>query len=247
MKLGFLMLGAACALCTAAGAAGNFDGTVSTGYTYTSIDSANINTFDIGGVAKYRFDDSGFNVQGNFNYSTLNVEHINLNSYMAGGSVFYRDAKGALGAFGEYNRYEEGGLSTDFETYGLTGEWYATSDITARAYFAGLSADDGSGAYGGGGASYYVIPDLSLNLDGSYNNISDLHWFDIKVGGEYLLSHEYPITLGLSYIYSKYTGLSPNANAVMVRLTWRIGDSGSLVDLDRSGPLKIAQLDFMPL
>jgi hypothetical protein len=249
MKLGFLMLGAACALCTAAGAVttGNLDGMVSTGYTYTSLDSVNLNTFDIGGVAKYHFDGSGFNIQGAFNYATMNVEHVNLNNYVVGGALFYRDAVGAIGAFGEYNRYDVGGTGIDFETYGLAGEWYATPNVTARAYFAGLSADGGSGAYGGGGASYYVIPDLSLNLDGSYNNIDSLHWYSFKAGAEYLLSHEYPITLGVSYIYTKYTGLDPTSNGVMVRLTWRIGDSGSLVDLDRSGPLKTPRMDFLPI
>ena len=97
------------------------------------------------------------------------------------------------------------------------------------------------------GVSYYMIPDFALSLDGSYNNIDTLHWYNLKVGGENLLSHEYPVTIGASYIYTKYTVLSPTSNGVMVRLTWHIGDSGSLVDLDRSGPLKTPRMDFLPL
>jgi hypothetical protein len=249
MKFRFLMLGAACVLCTEAGAVttGNLDGIVSAGYTYTSISSIDFNTYDIGGVAKYRFNDSGFNLQGAFNYSNIDIEGLSINDYKGGGALFYRNDMGALGAFGEYNRYEAYGSGIDFYTYGLAAEWFATAKITARAHFAGLSFEDASGAYGGVGASYYVIPDLSLNLDGSYNNIADMHWYDVKVGAEYLISQQYPVSLGVSYVYTKYTGLSSNSNGVMVRLSWHMGDSGSLVDLDRSGPLNTQQPNFLPI
>jgi hypothetical protein len=95
---------------------------------------------------------------------------------------------------------------------------------------------DINGAYGGAGAEYYVLPDLGLNAEVSYNNISNMHWVDVKAYAEYMISHDYPLSVSAGYEYKGYTGYTASSG-VMVRLNYRFGLTGSLVEIDRKGPV----------
>lgn len=247
MKIGLLIAAAvaACGYCAAANAedTGSIDGLLSAGYSYTDFNGTNIDSYDIGGTAKYGFGNA-YNIQGNFAYNHTELAGVNFNQYGGGGAVFWRDQTYAAGAFGQYSHIDIVGASANYGTYGLVGEWYGDS-LTVRTHIAGLSADGGDGAFGGGGVAWYVMPDLSLNADGSFNNLATLHWGEFKFGAEYLVSHEVPISIGASWVHTMYTS-GPNTDGVMVSLTWHIGDRGSLIDLDRSGPLRIEQPALLP-
>jgi hypothetical protein len=236
---------AVCSLClpACAGDAANVDGLLSGGYTYTDFSGTNVDTYNVGGIAKFRFE-SAINVQGSFDYTHIDVPGASADNYAGGGAVFWRDDTYALGAFGQYNHAEIIGFGTNFETFGLVGEQYG-ANWTLRTHIAGLTADGANGAYGGGGVVFYAMPDLSLNVDGSFNNFGPLHWGDVTIGAEYLFSHEVPISIGAGYIHTMYTR-GPNTDALTVRLTWHIGDGGSLIDVDRSGPMRINQPNMLP-
>lgn len=240
MRHAFFLTGAAIAFLGAAGAAtpSGLTGAVTGGYGLIDAMGLSINSYDASGTANYAFDDVPINVQGFAGYNRFEFEGSGIDTWTAGGAVSWRDAKGAIGFFGSYNSLQMTGSDFTYYDYGLFSEWYPRYDLTLRLRGGAFSGEGASGAYGAGGGTYYLTPDLSLSVNGSYNNFGPEHWFEFDAGAEYLVFRDLPLSLGVGYSYTDYTGPG-DMSALMVRLTYRLGETGSLVDLDRSGPLDL--------
>lgn len=253
MKTKLVLVAAAALLCGTANAGSleGFTGTLGAGYNYSDFSGTSLDTYDIGGSVNYLFDKSGISAQGGFGYTETQVEGGSFHTWIGNGGLFWRGTELALGMYGSYNRMSVGGYSGEYQTYGLLGEYYVSPVVTLRLRGGGMTAEasDTNGGYLGGGLSWYILPELALNLDVSHNSISSLHWTTVSTGVEYLPFAEIPVTLGLSYEYANWMAGSGRAdsNGLMIRLTYHLGEGSSLVDLDRSGPFKLFNVNILPV
>ncbi|GAA0543395.1 hypothetical protein FHS83_000380 [Rhizomicrobium palustre] len=252
MRFTMLMLGAAAIVATSANATDwtGFSGTVTGGYNYSDVKGASNHAYDFGGAANYAFPDlnmygARLNVQGYADYSENRSKSIPVDTWASGGALTLRDYNYALGFAGGYNSSRALGVNAGYGNYGLIGEFYAMPDLTLRLRGGGISGNvgplGGDGGYYGGGASYYVTPNLALNADASYSTVSSLHWSNFEIGPEYLISNELPVSVSAAYTQSNINALgrSLNSSGFMVRLAWHLGEGNSLVEYDRNGPLNL--------
>jgi hypothetical protein len=249
MKYSTILISIGIGLAVAQGAWADttFSGALGGGYTWQTVKDVNINLYDGSGSVLATFGNSGFNAQLGGGYANQEIEGHSFGTWSFNGLVFWRDIKGAIGVNASYNSMDISGTNFGYENYGLFGEWYAMNDLTLRIRGGGISGEhDVSGAYGAAGGEYYITPDLGLNVDAGYNNLSGIHWATAYAGAEYLILHEYPLSVSLGYQFVGYTGI-PGMHGVMVRLNYRFGLSGSLIELDRSGPITLPSLEFLAL
>ncbi len=211
MKLRIALLGAAALLCGTAnaGSLDGFTGLLTGTYSYANPKQADMDTYGFGGVLGYAIPSSNVAVQGGFDYTDLSAKEAATITWSGNGAIAWRTADYALAVFGSYANLNGGpSANNGYGSYGALGEWYPTSDITLRVRGGGVTSDfedqDGDGGFIGGGASYYVLPQLALNLDATYSTISVLHTTNVSLGAEYMPMPEYPVSLALSYEYNDY-------------------------------------------
>ena len=156
-----------------------------------------------------------------------------LNTWVADGDFFWRDGKGSFGASVAHGSLSTGWLSADITAYGGFGEWYARRDLTRRIKGGGFSGDT-SGQYGAVGAEYYWGGNLGLFADYTYVRLIGHSVSNVSGGVEWLVSRELPLSLRVGGDFSSGGGV--NTTGFSVKLIYRFGLSGSLVDLDRTGP-----------
>ena len=240
MRFTFIALGAIALSGVAAHASdtGSISGTFSLGYDYNRIAHQDVDTYGFDSALNYVVQ-SGLNLQFNLSYSEPKVSDIPIDNWTAGGAAFWRSTDFAAGLYGTNTWVKAVGVSTTYGTYGAIGEWYPTGSITVRLRGGGLTADGAKGGQIGGGSSYYIIPNLSLNFDAAYLNAASLHRTNFNLGAEYLLFESFPLTASAAYTYTQYNaaGMYAGGSGVMFRLSYRFGSGTTLVDRDRSGPL----------
>lgn len=250
MRFKLFLMGAAAVLATSANATDwtGFSGTVTGGYNYSDVKGVADNAYNFGGAANYAIPDSHLNVQGSVDYSENKALHVPADTWSSGGAITWRDKDMVVGVNGDYNTTNLYRQNLDYGTYGVFGEWYGLdrlgfNPITLRLRGGGISGTfaglDRDGGYYGGGATYYVLPQLSLTTDASYNTLSTLHWNTFEIGATYLPVETLPVSISTSYTHNdvRNYGQSVHGDGLMVRLAWHLGDSHSLVDFDRTGPL----------
>ena len=258
MRKLFLM-GAAAVFATSANATDwtGFSGTLTGGYNYSDTRGVASNAYNIDGAANYAIPDSHLNVQGIVDYSENKTQSTPADKWTSGGAVTWRDSDFAVGFNGDYSTTNLYRQNLDYGTYGAFGEWYGLdkmgfNPITLRLRGGGISGSiaglNRDGGYYGGGATYYVLPQLSLSADASYNTLSSLHWSTFEVGAEALPFESLPVSISTSYVHDNVRnfGQSTHSDGLMVRLAWHMGDGNSLVDFDRNGPLN-ARTAELPL
>lgn len=248
MRFTMLLLGAAAAVATSANATdwSGFSGTVTGGYNYSDVRGVANNAFDFGGAANYAIPDTHLNVQGFADYSETKSQTVPVDTWSSGGAVSWRDHDYAVGFNGDYNSSRLLGQSASYGNYGLFGEWYATNEFTVRLRGGGISGDfaklHGDGGYFGGGASLYVLPQLALTADASYNTVSNLHWSTFEIGPEYMPLPDVPLSISAAYTHDQigYAQQSLHSDGIMVRLAFHLGQGNSLAEFDRNGPLSVS-------
>jgi hypothetical protein len=245
MRFTMLLLGATAILAASANATDwtGFSGTLTEGYDYSDLNGVGNNTYTFGGEANYAVPDSHLNVQGLLAYSELKSQHVPLDTWTSGGALTWRDTDFAVGVGGNYHSQRAVGNDINYGTYGVFGEWYPTQDLTLRARAGGISGGGSTfskdGGYYGLGANYYVLPELAFKTDFSYATLGPLHWTNFEVGPEVMPFDGIPVSLSAAYTHQNigYYGQPSHSDGLMVRLTWHIGEGGSLAEFDRNGPL----------
>ena len=249
MRKLFLM-GAAAVFATSANATDwtGFSGTVTGGYDYSDVRGVANNAYNAGGAANYAIPDSQLNVQGLVDYSENRTNHVPADTWTSGGAITWRDSDFAVGVNGDYNTTRLFQQHLNYGSYGAFGEWYGLdrlgfNPVTLRLRGGGISGNiagfDKDGGYVGGGATYYLLPQLSLTADASHNTISRLHWSTFEIGAEALPLETVPVSISASYVHDNIRnfGASTHSDGLMVRLAWHLGEGNTLVDIDRNGPL----------
>ncbi len=250
MRFKLFLMGAAAVLATSANATDwtGFSGTVTGGYDYSDVKGIANNAYNFGGAANYAIANSGINLQGDADYSENRTQHVPTDTWTTGGAITLRDPMFAVGFNGDYNTTRLFQQRLNYGNYGAFGEWYGLDQlglnpITLRLRGGGISGTiaglDRDGGYFGGGATYYVLPQLSLTADASHNNLSNLRWTNFEVGAEYLPVATLPVSISASYVHDNIANLgqTTHSDGLMVRLALHLGEGNSLVDFDRNGPL----------
>lgn len=204
-----------------------------------------------GGSTNMTWGESGINTQLDVLYGDTDVSGVDLQDWSLGGDIFWRGAKGAIGATVQYDKPKASAsagafafsFSTEITSYGGFAEWYVYPRLTLQAKAGGFSGQYGiSGEYGGLGAKAYLLPrhQGALQLGYDYINLgSGLgHLSAATVGLEYMPLPRLPAAFGIAYQRSFESG---GSDAVMATITFRFGD-GSYSDLrtsDRAGVSRI--------
>lgn len=210
-------------------------GSVDVGFATANALGVNANDWSGGVRALFSFDDPGFNLQADGREHHLEAAGGSADLWLGGIDAFWRDSKGSIGL-----SYAHGSLSSgfggDLNSYGAFGEWFVERDLTVRWKGGAFDATGGGhGWYGGAGGAFYPLPDLGVNIGYTYTDVSGAHLHNIDGGVEYLMSHEWPVTIGVGYRYASTTGVG--TGAFMAHLSYRFGVQGSLENLDRNGPV----------
>lgn len=215
--------------------AADYSGAFEAGYSYARTGGVHANSIVGGGSGLVSFGPVNVQVDGGVNRQSMDGEHgTGWNGVLDG---FWRDNKGTLGLSISYGA-PQWADALHSQGYGLFGEWYLWPDLTLRGKggwtnlrYAG---DSSKGGFGGFAAEYYIIPDLGLSAGGDYTSVRGLNVRTATFGTEYLFSRDWPLSMKLSYDYQKYGNAS--ISSYMIRLKYRLGSEGALVELDRSGP-----------
>lgn len=245
MRYPLFALSAAAILAASANAAdlSGLSAKVSGGYNYSGTKDISSNAFDFGGAVNYALPDTRLNVQGLVDYSESKTLKTPVDTWTSGGALTWREPAFAFGVAGDYKSSRLIGADFNSGSYGVVGEFYLAQDITLRLNGGGLSGSFAGvykdGGYYGGGASYYVLPNLSLNVHGDYASVSALRWTNFEAGVEYLPCDTLPVSISTAYTQGNINaaGFSAHSDGLMVRLSYHLGEGNSLVGFDRSGPL----------
>jgi hypothetical protein len=187
-----------------------------------------------GGIAAlYSYDHFNTQIDGSYDRLEPSVGS-GINLWDMDASFFWRDRKGTLGATVAYGSISQIPGSVQVLSYGAFGEWYAAHDLTLRVKGGGFNGGSGiEGWHAGTSGEFYPLDDLGITIDYSYLNGGGGHIHNIGADVEYLISHEYPLSIGAGY---QHTGLG-NINAFLIKLRYRFGLEGTLVGIDRNGPV----------
>jgi hypothetical protein len=241
-KILTLLLGLA--LCAPVAAAAKQGVTGSFDFAYANVGQLGVNGNDWSGglAALYSYDN--LNAQLSGQYDRVQPAAGGLNIWNIDGNFFWRDRKGLIGlSIGHGSVETPSGASDHFLTYGAFAEWYAAHDLSLRFKGGAFNRDnpgDMDGWYGAAAAEFYPLDNLGVTL--SYGYMSDhatfagirdsYQWHTIGGAAEFLLMEEFPLSIGVGYEHSGYR----NDNAFQIRLRYRFGVEGSLVEVDRQGP-----------
>jgi len=221
-------------------------GTLGVDYSYTSVDHASANTWGGSAAAIVPF---GGAFSGQIDGAFHNVEPNgggNYNDWNVGGAAAWSFGKGRLGVNAAYTGLGFDGLNLDAVNYGVYGEYYVDSRITAGLRGGGLTLNENAfgfhgsetGGYVGGEAVGYVIPDLMLQGQVEYAAISHISQTTVGVNAEYLVSRQIPVSVSAGYEYDNLGiyGENVDGNTVKVGVKFYFGGHGApLVVRQRTG------------
>jgi hypothetical protein len=225
-----------------------YSGSLNGSYTTQDFKKYAYDTGNLNAAVLATFDDLGLNAQVGGGYTRDAFNSVKLNTWNFNGDVFWRNDMGMIGASFDFKVLDIAHESSTYryKIYSLFGEWYAMDALTLRVRGGGANGENKmTGGYVTAGAEYYATPDFGMIGDFSYDNFSTIHWKTLNLGAEYLVSHEYPLSISAMYTYTKYVeGSDLSSSGVMFRLNYRFGLNGSLVQLDRHGPVPVVNYQF---
>jgi len=230
-----------------AGDVSPYSGSFSLGYARDNIANTDIDTYSFSGAVNYALG-SGFNIQLNAEFAEPKVETVPLDHWSIGGVISYRTADYAAGFYGNNTWIKAVGVTTTYGDYGLVGEYYPTADFTVRLRGGAVNWEGMDGGQLGGGISFYLVPNVSLNLDAVHLGVSSLHRTTYNVGAEYQPFESFPLAISAAYNYTQYNAGNSSCicgGGVMFRLTYRFGNGTTLVERDRNGPLNTLPAPFL--
>jgi hypothetical protein len=218
----------------------DFAGTLSGQYSHVGFSDdflPDANTWGVNGSAKIGLGDTGLNAELDAGHSHLSISGFHANDWNVGGSLFYKNDMGRVGATVNYNSVDLQILDTHTTNYGGFGEYFAGDQFTFSLKAGGFSGDL-NGLYVGGGVTGYVFPDFAVSASVNFTNFN--HAFqetDLGLQGEYLISEEIPVSAFAGYTYSDLSNGGGNANTffVGVRLYTNTSSAATLVDRQRNG------------
>jgi hypothetical protein len=189
---------------------------------------------------------SNFVVQGDAGYHNLQASGTSVNNWTVGGSVAYTHALGRIGATVAYNAFDVSGANLNVTNYGAFGEWYvndrATLGVkgggaTLSGSFGGFGLGNTTVGYAGGEALGYLTPDLSVSGSVDWAGKNGVNVTSGGVQGEYLISHQYPVSVFGGYTYTDLSGFGggEQANTFSIGVKYYFGGNGSLVEHQRTG------------
>jgi hypothetical protein len=257
-------LGAACVLAMAAFAAGpaaagtltDFSGVVDTEFNSNKAGVSGGGSSDttkswlLGGSAAGPLSAvPNFNFQVDASYATSWANHFSSITWNFGGSVFWANDDGRVGANFNYLTITREGHITNG---GVFGEWYF-GDLTAMGkggwLSTGGSESGGRGNYFGIGVEGYIMPDLGITGSANWDdNITgqgcqvcgrqDIRTTAYGIMAEFLFSEEYGLAgyAGYTYDQNRFFQEDSHDNIWRIGLRWYTG-GGSLEMHQRNGNL----------
>jgi hypothetical protein len=225
-------------------------GEIDGGYSYvTANHGGSANDWNINGAAITPIANN-WAVQGNGGYNNLSATGLNESTGYGAISGAYVDKWGRLGVAGSYSQLSVAHDTLDAYSYGAFGDWYLAPDVTLSARGGGISGSahamghsaNFSGAYYVGGQGVvYPLPDMAVRGTIEYVAVpvggTNINSTDYAIGGEYLVSRQFPVSVSASYTYTNlsFLGLTTgNGSTVSVGLKYYFGGNGSLIDHQRS-------------
>ncbi len=214
-------------------------GDIDASYGNTSYHGVNFNDWGINGDVVAPIG-SMWAVQGNLGYNSLERSNFNENTTYGVASGFAALNQGRAGASVGYGQLSVPGSHVDVTTYGVFGDWYVNKFVTLSARGGGLSTSGGgstgSNDYVGGQVVGYALPDLALTGTVDSFKVQDVTQTQYSVGGEWLVSHQVPVSVSVAYTGTnlKAGGTTVNLNTYTAGLHLYFG-GGSLRDHQRSG------------
>jgi hypothetical protein len=233
----------------------NFSTVLGAGYSNTHVSDFDVsaNDWTFFGAAAIDTDVlHNMSVQGDLGYQSITnrIEHdggFHVTSVAGEISPFWKMDWGRLGAVAGFNREDYyGAESFNTEHYGVYGEWYVLPELTLSAKGGGYNVDyygeHESSGYVGGRATWYAMPDLALNGNIDYTDLTHgSSETDYGITAEWLVSETTPISIyggwEGSSIHNYIDDVSPTGNTWLVGVKWYTNTNGAttLVDRQRSG------------
>jgi len=246
--LAFLGLTAAAALpATNAWAFHDFSELFDAGYAYRDIGAATPahgDQYSVHFAGLFSLDDPGFNVQVNGGDDWLAEGRRVDQQWTAGANIFWRDRKGTFGISGSFASMDGPALpffqkKAGTETLGLFGEYYVLKDLTLEIKGGGSTGGIPWASYfGGGGVTFYLLPDLALHSDASMTAfIAGRDWTNVRAEVEYLPYEPVPVSVYAGYDYTIVSTLG-HANTFMLGFKVHFGHGQTLVEDQRTGPIE---------
>jgi hypothetical protein len=204
------------ALADGMGGLSNFSGTLSGGYSNTHFSGLG-SVGEWGGNAEGMFGlgSTGVKLQvdGGYHSDSFSGSGPTADVWNVNGSLFTLiNNAGRLGATYGYNEFHVSGWgNAHTSNYGIFGEWWASSDLTASGKVGGFDSNVfGSGYYVGAQGKFYALDDLGLSaaIDHShFNTGGGFQETDYTLAAEYLFSEVVPISATGGWSYSNIAGI----------------------------------------
>jgi len=214
----------------------NFAGTATGQFLYLDLQGFGVSIKGLGAEGKFGLG-AGIHVQAqaSYNYATLPGSHIS--NWSIGGTPYWEGEMGRVGMVANHYQAHFFGFTGSSTTYGGFAEYFANPNFTFGLKGGGYSGDL-AGSYAGAQVTGYVFPDFALTGGFTYIRANRLgSQTDLSVQGEYLLSHDVPVSVFVGYSYGDVSnGGGPNHKALVgVRVYLNSDGYESLVDRQRHG------------
>lgn len=194
--------------------------------------------------------DIGAEGDGGYQWTTMG----GINSWNAGGSLFWAGFPGRAGVTVDYSAYNANPLNGHLTAYGAFGEYFFSDLLTAGLKGGGFNVDGSgsvlgstifgglNGGYIGGDVTGYVTPDLALSGSVDYFALTGGNTTQYGVSGEYLLSGAFPLAVPVSvfggYISEQFSNGGGNDHIFLIGLRiYTNGNGDTLRDIHRNGTL----------
>ncbi|HEY1709232.1 MAG TPA: hypothetical protein VGG10_13265 [Rhizomicrobium sp.] len=204
------------------------------GYATATRSAVPNDVWSVGLDSLFSYDHLNLQLGGDYMHVSPDVKTGAFDLYNGEGNIFWRDHVGEFGVSGGYGTVNPSGVkNSHVASYGAFGEWYLLYNTTLRIKG---GAFDGQieGWYAGTGLEFYIARDLGFNVEYNYTQGGAGHVHDFDADLEYLISHDYPLSISAGY--ERANTKTAESNAILVRLRYRFGAEGSLATIDRSGP-----------
>jgi hypothetical protein len=253
------ILGTACILAmgiaatpVSAGAPMPFAGTVGGGYTYSSADcsgcSGHSDNWGFSGQGAFGLgaNDLAAEIDAGYTNSSFSGGGGSVDTWGAGGALFWSPDMGRLGISGSWARVSVSGFHADAYTYGGFGEFFASDFFTVGGGLGGATVDLGSGLGSvsaftlNGGATGYPMPNLAITGAVTYANFNQGIGgvTALSIGAEWLISEDVPVSIGGGYTRVMTPSGLPDSNAFSVVAKFYFGGPPmSLIGHHRNGSL----------
>jgi len=217
------------------------------GYSRVPVGKSHLDSdqYTVHGALLYTLDNPGLNVQlegsDDFYYA---IKHNDAHLWNAGGSVFWRDAKGTFGFSTSYFSVDAPAAplfsgKKSAQSYGLFGEYYAWSNLTLQIKGGGTTGPTGSASvFGGGGITFYESPDIAVHAETNFTSFASGHdWTDVRADIDYLPFNRVPLSLFAGYDYTSVSA-GTNVSTFLAGLKYHFGAGRVLSTYDRTGPVQ---------